>query len=204
MSKSQNGYSLVELSIVLAIIAIIIGGSLNGVQSILRGNKVNQIISTANMAVPNIVAKFIRDNNYSGLSLATLTTQGFDIFPSASIVGGGGASVVVTHQFGGRIYVAPLTAATSGVEVNGGFVYSLVGVPIAACADIALGIEGLGGAMSISTTATASAVAAAPSVMAATGVNLVKSLGVPISGAKVSAACTGNNFATISLLVGSY
>ena len=36
MKHSQRGYSLVELSIVLAIIAVVIAGAITGVQSILR------------------------------------------------------------------------------------------------------------------------------------------------------------------------
>ncbi|MEY4362909.1 MAG: hypothetical protein RLZZ24_261 [Pseudomonadota bacterium] len=44
MKHSQRGYSLVELSIVLAIIAVVIAGAVTGVQSILRTNNTNKTV----------------------------------------------------------------------------------------------------------------------------------------------------------------
>ena len=55
--SSQRGYSLVELSIVLAIIAVVIAGAITGVQSILRSNNVVKVIASTNKAASSITSK---------------------------------------------------------------------------------------------------------------------------------------------------
>ena len=40
--SSQRGYSLIELSIALAIVGVVIAGSIVGVQAILTSNNVNK------------------------------------------------------------------------------------------------------------------------------------------------------------------
>ena len=79
MKHSQRGYSLIELSIVLAIIAVVIAGSIAGVQSILRANNVNKTIAETNQAVTAIVAKFIRDTSYTDATNANLAKLGSGI-----------------------------------------------------------------------------------------------------------------------------
>lgn len=63
-AKSQRGYSLIELSIALAILSVIIVGSLMGVQRILANNRANNILQT----VPRINAALIAGNFISTLA----------------------------------------------------------------------------------------------------------------------------------------
>ena len=52
--KNQKGYSIIELSIALAIVSIILVTALTGVQRILRSNKVNEDLKGLNLAASKI------------------------------------------------------------------------------------------------------------------------------------------------------
>jgi len=147
--KAQRGYSLIELSIALAIVGVVIAGSIVGVQAILRSNNVNKTISQTNTAVNKIVGKMVRDVNYSNVTLKNLTAKGVEVWADADIASGGTDTAQVTHPLSGRVYVAPLSASTEWVQANLGYVYTLAGVPVAACADLAVGLEGLAYVLSI-------------------------------------------------------
>lgn len=54
-ARSQRGYSLIELSISMAILSVIIVGSLVGVQRILANNRANNVLQT----IPRINAALI-------------------------------------------------------------------------------------------------------------------------------------------------
>lgn len=199
MKHSQRGYSLVELSIVLAIIAVVIAGAITGVQSILRANNVNRTITTTNKAVGSIISKYIRDSDYSGISMQNLTNGGMDIWEAKDITNAGAANAAVINAFGGSVFVAPMAAAWNGLAVNQAFVYTLTNVPVAACVDVALGLEGLGTGMTILNTGNAAGVAA--NAMAAAGNSLVKAPGASITTAKAAVACGAAGLTTVSILV---
>lgn len=195
----QRGYSLIELSIALAIIGVVIAGSIIGVQSILRTNNVNKTISQANNATNRIVAKLARDSTYANATTANLTAANMGIWEDNYITAAG----VVVHPFGNNIFVAPLAGAGQ-FEIDPGqaYAYTLTGIPVAACSDLAVGLEGLGVAMSITNQA---APAAGPGngIIPAT---IVKQPGVPYSAVTANNACNGAagagvQTATITLLV---
>lgn len=201
IKKTQSGYSLIELSISLAIIGVVIAGSIIGVQSILRSNSVNKAIAQTNTATNKIVSRLARDANYASATTEALTAQNLEIWESNSI------STVATvrqvqHAFANRVHVAPLGAESNGVAANQGYIYTLTGIPTAACAELAIGIESLALAMSIINeipTATAP-------VGLSTGTNIVKTPpgtgSVTFSTAVANAACgTAQSTATISFLV---
>ncbi len=207
IKKSQRGYSLIELSIVLAIIAVIIAGAIFGVQAILRANNVNKTISQTNIAVNKIVAKLIRDNNYAGATTQNLSAQGQEVWDANAITNGGAANADIQHPFGNSIFVRPLSAAEFNLDPNQAYVYTLTGIPVAACSDLAAGLEGLALAASIRNGAALANNAAAPDLMANAGASIKR----PVNGAAAAiiysnavtvAACTGNSStADISLLI---
>jgi prepilin-type N-terminal cleavage/methylation domain-containing protein len=201
LKNAQSGYSLIELSIALAIIGIVIAGSIIGVQSILRANNVNKTISQTNNAVNKIVAKLARDNTYNNANTANLSAANMNIWEDDSIVRpAAGAAAQVNHPFGNNVYVTPLGGAVGQFEIDPGqaYAYTLTGIPVAACSDLAVGLEGLGVGLSITNQAPP---AAGPQngVIPAT---IIKQPGIPFNSANAAAACNGAvQTATISLLV---
>lgn len=207
IKKSQRGYSLIELSIVLAIIAVIIAGAIFGVQAILRANNVNKTISQTNIAVNKIVAKLIRDNDYAGATTQNLSAQGQEVWDANVISGGGTADADVQHPFGNNIYVRPLNATEFNLDPNQAYIYTLTGVPVAACSDLAAGLEGLALAAAIRNGNALANNAAAPQTIGAAGTSIKR----PVNGAVAAinysnsvtvGACSGtSSTADISLLI---
>lgn len=146
IKKSQRGYSLIELSIVLAIIAVIIAGAVFGVQAILRANNVNKTISQTNVAANKIVAKLIRDANYANATTVNLTRQGQDVWDAQYV---NIAAGTVENPFNGAVHVRALASAEGGLAVNEGFVYTISGLPVSVCSDVAGGVEGLATALRV-------------------------------------------------------
>lgn len=148
MKHSQRGYSLIELSIVLAIIAVVIGGAITGVQAILQSNNVNKLISETNRAVGSITAKLLRDPNYANATMINLANPSMGVW-ERRYVSGTAAAPIVTHDFGDRVFVAPLNSAVLNVGANQAYIYTLTGIPTSACTDLVLGLESLALAVSV-------------------------------------------------------
>lgn len=205
--KSQSGYSLIELSIVLAIIAVVIAGAIFGVQAILRANNVNKTISQTNYAVNKIVAKLIRDPDYSGAHPQNLTAQGQEVWEANYITAGGTPNADVQHPFGNSVYVRPLAATEFNLDRNQAYIYTLTGIPVTACTDLAAGLEGLALAASVRNGAALANFDAAPNGMAAAGVPIKRPVNgndaaINYTNAVAVAACSGNSStADISLLI---
>ena len=188
LSKStQRGYSLIELSIALAIVGVVIAGSIVGVQAILRSNNINKTIAQTNVAVNKIVGKLIRDNNYANANTVNLTRVGLEVWSTADIISGGVAAAQVTHPLSGFVTVQPLSALTEGVAINQGYVYTLTAVPVAACADLAAGLEGLAYVLSIQ-----NAAAPANPFTVPTG-TIVKDPDLVFNSSDVNTACSPAN-----------
>lgn len=197
--KAQRGYSLIELSIALAIVGVVIAGSIVGVQAILRSNSVNKTISQSNTAVNKIVAKLLRDKNYSNANLKNLTAAGLEVWSDTDIQSGGEATAQVTHPLNGRVYVAPLASEQDSVAVGQGLIYTLAAVPVAACADLAVGLEGLAYTMTIQNNASlpesSSLGALAGTASSAADSNLIKSPSLPYNSATANGLCNGTTAA---------
>lgn len=144
MKHSQRGYTLVELSIVLAIIAVVIAGSITGVQGILRSNSTVRTIAATNKAVGAISLKLMRDANYTNATNANLTNASMGIWESKDVNG-----ATVTNAYGGQVFVAPLAATAYGVTALQGYIYLITGVPTAACVDLVMGLEPLAVAIGV-------------------------------------------------------
>ena len=178
---SQRGYSLIELSIALAILAVIIIGGLLGVQAILRNNRTNDMLK----AVPVYMANATKVN----ASQPTITTTTFaladlGVFPAQN-VSGNALARVVNHEHGGRIFVEANAAVSGSVPVGQSFVLTLAGIPQASCVDVASGLDGL--ALEIAVVA---ALVPPVTVTAIGAVGPVKAPGGAIGLAALAAACT--------------
>jgi prepilin-type N-terminal cleavage/methylation domain-containing protein len=198
----QRGYTLSEIALAIAIVAIVIAGILWYVQSNLQRISVNKAVVQTSSAVNNLHKYFSRDGSYAGASIQTLTNEGAEIWSLEDISNGGTPAAVVTHPLNGRVLVAPLDQVTEGVSVGQGLVYTLTGVPVASCADLAVAVEGLAFAMSVRNEPV---INAAPANLA--GGITVKRPRQNIDSAQIHTACSvapaGNsgNQATVSFLL---
>lgn len=198
LKNSQRGYSLIELSISLAIIGVVLAGSIVGVQSILRSNNVNKVISQTNTAVNKVVSKLARDATYVGATTKNLTAVGQEIWEAQAIANPGTDTATVTHAFGSNVLVAPLSTAESGINIGQGYIYTLTGIPVGACSDVAVGVEGLALTMGIVNQA---AVTAAPTT-ALLEATKIKEPGLNFASSTAVEACNGTSqTATVRLLI---
>lgn len=202
INTSQRGYTLFEIALTVAITAIVIAGILWYVQGNLQRFSVNKAVVQTSSAVSGIHKYFSRDGSFAGASIQALTNEGSEIWSLEYISNGGTAAAAVTHPLNGRVLVASLDQETEGVSVDQSLVYTLTGVPIASCADLALAVEGLAFAMSIRNE---QAVNAAPANLA--GGTIVKRPRLNLDSAQIHTACSvapnGNsgNQATVSFLL---
>ena len=194
LSKStQRGYSLIELSIALAIVGVVIAGSIVGVQAILQSNNVNKTIRQTNTAVNKIIAKLVRDRDYTNATTENLSSKVQEVWEPTDIKSGGTSSVEVTHPLASFIFVSPLTVASGtfqNLTSNQGYVYTVTGVPTSACTDLAVGLEGLATAMSIQNKTAIAAQGTAPATLIAN--NLVKTTSSSFDSKKANQFCSGS------------
>ena len=79
-SIKQKGYSIIELSIALAIISIILVTALAGVQRILRSNNVNEDLKNINLVASKLAVMLSSVPNTAG------TTENMTVFEQPSCV----------------------------------------------------------------------------------------------------------------------
>jgi prepilin-type N-terminal cleavage/methylation domain-containing protein len=191
---NQKGYSIIELSIALAIISIILVTSLAGVQRVLRSNNVNNDVKNINLAVASLTSLSATQTTTTGITMANLI--GLKVFEGFSVDAVGGT---VKNAFGGQIVVAPNTGAVDGYPVGSGFILYSTNIAADACPDYINSIATL--SPNIST-----ANGANPATKGALLGTAVKTDGGPYTLATLSAACAGsaagNNKIAIAAFVG--
>ena len=139
MPIQQKGYTLVELGIAIAIVAILVVAGLTGVQNILNSNKVNdQLRTTAKLA--GRISTAFSSTSTSGATVATVQTAGgWD--PSRVTVAGG--NTTVRSSFNSTETLAFNSTNHSGMSAGSGFVYVIQEVPQSVCIDLAQGMNNL-------------------------------------------------------------
>ena len=181
----QKGYSIIELSIALAIISLILVGSLAGVQRVLRSNNINKDLTAMNLLASRLTTISSNMGTTAGTTMATLNSlnafEGLNITAAAVA----GADPTISNSFGGSFVVAPNTAAVGGYAAGGGFIVYSTGIPSAACPDLLLGLNNL------SPQITTDIGALVPAVIGATFANVAKAVGVNnIPAATLIISCT--------------
>lgn len=132
--KRQTGFTLVELSITVAIIAVLLVGTLAGVQRLLRSNNTNNTVTQTQAAVSNITKFFAATGDTTILNTNNLVTLG--VWEAASVRNGAPVS-----PFTGAIRVASNTAAAGAIAIGGGYWYRLQNIPADACPSLALAFQ---------------------------------------------------------------
>ena len=153
VKPKQGGYTLVELAIAVAILAVLIVAGLTGVQSILTSGKVNDQIKTVAKLGAKVSANY-SSLTTSGVTLATVANLGaWD----TSKVSGSGTTTAVRSAFNSGEFITFNATAISGLSANSGFIYTIAGVPREACPDLANGIGSLVYGIAVQTAAAAPA-----------------------------------------------
>ena len=135
VKPKQGGYTLVELAIAIAILAVLIVAGLTGVQSILISGKVNdQIKATSKLASKVSLLSNATSGALAGTTTASLATLGG--WDSSRVDSSGN----VTNSFGTKEIGIANTTAISGMQIAGGIINTVQGVPTSACADYANGV----------------------------------------------------------------
>ena len=141
--QRQAGYTLVELAITVSIIAVLIVGTLTGVQRLLRSNNSNSTLTQTQVAITNIakvVATATRTVYGTAAQDGTNVLAQLGVWdPSAVTLTG--AVRTVSNPFSGSITVSPNTAivgvAPTGSAAGTGYWYRIAGVPEDICPSLA-------------------------------------------------------------------
>lgn len=133
MKKRQSGFTLVELGIVVAIAAVIIGIGLVVVPSILASTRANGEISDLPAITTKIQRSFANQPNYSSPTAATMPVLiNLRVFPESEVNG-----TTVNNRWGGTITAAVDTLKTAGDAVT----ITETNLPQAECVQVIQGVD---------------------------------------------------------------
>ena len=188
-TKRQGGYTIIELSIALTIIAVLIVAGLAGVSTVLNSSKANAQIEDSGIVLAKLQST-LTSSNVSGMTTAAAVGSAF--FPTSRVLNN-----VVTNKFGGNEFIASNAAAltaTEGVVVgaNVGALYTITGVPRAVCADIASSLANLANSAWIHTTAKAEGTAGLSAGLAA-DTSQIKAPGGVVNAVRVGTQCNSGD-----------
>lgn len=143
-TKKQRGYTIVELSVAVAIAGVLLVGSISLVQTVLNTSRANDTITGLSRTLTQITKIWSSANNYDGLTTATAIAAG-------AFVGLTTTSTTVTSKFNRPVTVTVEANIGAGGSVGTGakMGYDIVytGIPTSVCADIvtAAGSSGVRG-----------------------------------------------------------
>ena len=139
--RQQAGYTLIELSISVAIIAVLVMTGLYGVPRILASNNVSKLTQQMALASANFSKVAAQSPNSKAFANTTVATGvasigQMGIWPDDALVKNStGVVTKITHQFGGSILSAPITAtnALTNMAQDEGVWIRMDGIPQAQC-----------------------------------------------------------------------
>ena len=185
--KNQLGFNLVELSVVLAIVAVVVVGSLIGTRTILLNNSVNNQLKDTGQMLTKASRALQKQSNTSGVTVNALAGMG--AWPSERMTLSAGNWSVRGVISGTSELVFPNSAASGSVPINQGLVWVLRNVPVAACADLILGLDSMAQAIHASPAA-----ASDPTTGAIPSGTVVKTAGTAsVTFANVGTGCTATS-----------
>jgi hypothetical protein len=189
--NQQKGYSIIELSIALAIVSIILVTALTGVQRILRSNHVNEDLKKINLAASKIGVILANVPDAAGITQQNLID--LKVFSDFNVVPVAGGAPTINNSFGGTITVAPNTATLGTIPANGGLMLYSTLIPPEACSDYISGLAPISSHISAQNNAVVGAGAALT--------NVVKTNLAPLTVNSLATACTAAAGNTISVAI---
>lgn len=142
--KNQSGYTLIELSIGVTVVALVIAGVLSGAKQVMESYRFNRTITQLSGAIEYINKIMKRETNTSFVTDFNLTRPNYNVFKDFQLEGGSPT-------------VAPTIRTASGVQVFTGnsdgpswsvsagqkyYSFFLAGVSVGQCGDLAAMMEG--------------------------------------------------------------
>lgn len=176
-ARQQAGYTIVELSIAVAIAGVLLVSAIGLVQNVLQTNRANETVSILARTVAQIDKTWADQADYAGINLAAVGATG--AFAGMQIQrDAAGAVIGVTSKFNRPVF-ANILADVPGPALNRGFGVTFAGVPVGVCSDLvasaaSAGVRGILVTPEANVNATnAAAAAARPTSMAADGTFVV-------------------------------
>ena len=128
MKIHQSGYTLVELSVVVALAGVVVLGSIAGATSLLRQQTINELSAQNADAIKRVTEAYAQLPSYAGLSLRQAVS--FGAFSQFVITQRGTNSVTVTHPLRGAVGLTPIGGGAQawGLYLNA--------IPAELCADL--------------------------------------------------------------------
>jgi len=187
--RQQAGYTLIELSISIAVISVLVVSALYGVQKILDSNKVNQAVKQVSVANVNIT-KLVAMTNNKAVAQDTAQTINLGAWPDEITTPASGASstAIAKNPFGGDYKV--LAAASPNNLTH--YVIGIENVPAKLCAATASGMGAIAEHITVETTAQT----AAPSHGTAASLGSTVKLSGVFDASNLASKCgtSGNKF----------
>lgn len=134
--KKQKGFSLIEILVVLAVIAILVGGIVAAVQGLNSDAEVSNEARNIN-TMSDRVKKMYGSSAFTGLTTAVAWDGG--IFPDALTEAAGASNAGGIHSWKGLVTIA--SATLNGIA-NGGYAITYATVPGESCLDLVTSVEG--------------------------------------------------------------
>jgi prepilin-type N-terminal cleavage/methylation domain-containing protein len=142
ISKKQKGYSLVELSVALSIVAVVIVAGLMGARQVLLSNSINNQIRESNQTISKLRKALSNQTTTADLTNSVATQLG--VWPNDRSACDTSSPPVCTNRamFNGAFEYAFTNTAISGMAANTGVMYVLRNIPSQACTDLVNGLNG--------------------------------------------------------------
>jgi prepilin-type N-terminal cleavage/methylation domain-containing protein len=138
--QKQKGYSLIELSVALSIVAVVIVAGLVGARQVLLSNSVNSQIRESNQTISKLRKALARQTDTAGLTGSNAGLLGVWPNDRSSCTAGVCTNRSVFNQAFEHAFTNPV-AHGDNLPINGGVMYVLWHVPNQACTDLVNGLD---------------------------------------------------------------
>lgn len=144
-AAGQKGYNLIELSIALAIVSVIIVGSLIGVQRILANNRANNLLAEVPRINAALVGAAVNSDDFN--TITTKKAAALGAF-SPNTVKWENDAPTVSNAFGGSLFIQGNDSNMDGVGgKDRGYIVVATGIPTDMCATVVNGLAPLAQAL---------------------------------------------------------